>query len=154
MSVPRTKIQLQVGYDGKKEIHVGFTGSRKGACNREWKKILAHSLVEYTAGGRYRGVFHHGDCLGCDAEAHEVASECGYDIVIHPPTISFARAYCTGDGIKVLPTKSFLDRNRDIVDASGILIAVPEVAGKEVLRSGTWATIRYARAKGILVHML
>jgi len=37
-----------------------------------------------------------------------------------------------------------LVRNRDIVDATDMLIAAPATR-KEVLRSGTWATIRYAK---------
>jgi hypothetical protein len=40
--------------------------------------------------------------------------------------------------------KEYLDRNHDIVDSSDLLIAVSE-STVEVLRSGTWATIRYAK---------
>ncbi len=43
-----------------------------------------------------------------------------------------------------------LDRNRDIVAAVSILIAAPETDIEEQ-RSGTWATVRYARKKGIPV---
>jgi predicted Rossmann fold nucleotide-binding protein DprA/Smf involved in DNA uptake len=41
------------------------------------------------------------------------------------------------------PPRSFLERNHDIVDASEVLVAIPKET-EEVLRSGTWATIRYA----------
>jgi predicted Rossmann fold nucleotide-binding protein DprA/Smf involved in DNA uptake len=43
--------------------------------------------------------------------------------------------------------KAPLDRNRDIVDAAAVLIAAPKEM-TETLRSGTWATVRYARKQG------
>lgn len=46
-----------------------------------------------------------------------------------------------------------LARNRRIVAAVDVLIAAPET-DREELRSGTWATIRYARAAGKPVVML
>ena len=40
--------------------------------------------------------------------------------------------------------KDYLERNHDIVDETDMLIATPGEE-QEVQRSGTWATIRYAR---------
>lgn len=40
-----------------------------------------------------------------------------------------------------------LERNHRIVDACDVLIACPKDA-QEQLRSGTWATVRYARKQG------
>lgn len=45
---------------------------------------------------------------------------------------------------RMLHPRPYLDRNHDIVDATDVLIAVPNSV-KEELRSGTWATIRYAK---------
>lgn len=45
------------------------------------------------------------------------------------------------------PVKPPLKRNYDIVDACDILLAAPRTLTEE-LRSGTWATIRYARKTG------
>ena len=45
---------------------------------------------------------------------------------------------------QTLPPKDYLDRNHDIVDQTDLLIATPK-ENTEVLRSGTWATIRYAK---------
>jgi predicted Rossmann fold nucleotide-binding protein DprA/Smf involved in DNA uptake len=45
-----------------------------------------------------------------------------------------------------------LVRNRAIVNSSGLLIAAP--AGEEILRSGTWSTVRYARSKDKRVRIL
>jgi hypothetical protein len=49
----------------------------------------------------------------------------------------------------MFPEKSYLDRNHDIVDSCSILLALP--TGQEILPSGTWATIRYARRAAVPV---
>ena len=43
--------------------------------------------------------------------------------------------------------RPYLDRNRDIARACSVLIALPETL-VEVQRSGSWATVRYAREYG------
>jgi hypothetical protein len=86
--------------------------------------------------------FLHGDCIGADEEAHAIAAAIGYEIHIHPCDIAVMRARC--DAMVIHPPKPPLDRNRDIVRGSLIMTAAPGEA-KEVLRSGTWATIRFAR---------
>jgi hypothetical protein len=53
----------------------------------------------------------------------------------------------------VLPVKPPFERNEDIADMCDILIAAPKAA-TEVLRSGTWATIRHARRIGRQVVLL
>jgi hypothetical protein len=40
--------------------------------------------------------------------------------------------------------KGYLDRDHDIVDMSYLLIATPQTFDEQT-RSGTWATVRYAR---------
>ena len=97
--------------------------------------------------------FHHGDCTGADAQAHALVRQICNDvrIVVHPPSNSAKRAWCQGG--KLLPPKPYLTRNRDIVDACDMLLACPKEQ-EETLRSGTWATIRYARAVGKTVRIL
>jgi predicted Rossmann fold nucleotide-binding protein DprA/Smf involved in DNA uptake len=63
-------------------------------------------------------------------------------IIIHPPTDNKLRAYCKSDNYT--QPKSYLERNKDIVNSCEQLIACP-LTQEEELRSGTWATIRYAR---------
>lgn len=96
--------------------------------------------------------FHHGDCIGSDAQAHEIAQAFGCKIVIHPPINPSKRAFCKGE-ITILEPRQYLDRNHDIVDACETLIATPKTSEEE-LRSGTWATIRYARKTGKNVIVL
>jgi len=118
---------------------VGFTGTQKGMSlfqRIELKKTLEELDPPFT--------FHHGDCIGADAQAHEIVLSFNQDIEIHPPAITDKRAFCNDWSVihKPLP---YLVRNRAIVDASDFLIACP--SGLEVVRSGTWSTVRYARSK-------
>lgn len=127
-------------------MHVGFTGTQQG-LTLEQRVELARVLYAYTDGT----VFHHGDCIGADDEAHDIARDAGYDIEIHPPINDYKRAWRRG-GILHEP-KEYLDRNHDIVDACDVLIAAPAQV-EEVMRSGTWATVRYARKLGKPVVMI
>lgn len=89
-------------------------------------------------------VLHHGDCVGADAASHAVALGLHARIVVHPPLNPKLRAFCKGAD-EVLPPRAYLTRNRHIAhDSRDGLIALPE-SRFEVLRSGTWSTVRYAR---------
>lgn len=118
---------------------VGFTGTQRGLTPPQ-RARLAYVLQSLAARG-FR-TLHHGDCIGADAEAHALAVQVGMGVVIHPPENASKRAFCTGD--ECHPTKPYLERNHDIVDASSLLVACPGDM-VEQLRSGTWATMRYAR---------
>lgn len=92
---------------------------------------------------------HHGDCQGSDSDFHDIIERMamGITIYIHPSNDATYRAF-RGEGefdTIVLPPKPPLIRNHDIVDVSNFIIATP--AGPEIQRSGTWATVRYARSK-------
>ena len=117
-------------------MKVGFTGTRKGITLYARNKLF--SVLRELMGNE----FHHGDCIGADASAHTVASALEMEIHIHPPLEARARARTTGDVI--YPPEHYLDRNHKIVDATQVLVACPNGV-KEELRSGTWATIRYAK---------
>lgn len=120
------------------QLHVGFTGTQKGLKKAQHKTLIGKIAVCLPA----RPVFHHGDCIGADEDFHNLLLLTGKEIIIHPPIKNSKRAFCKG-GL-VLEPKDYLDRNHDIVDSSDILIACPS-GMEEELRSGTWATIRYAR---------
>lgn len=97
--------------------------------------------------------FHHGDCIGADSEADAIARSLGIHIVIHPPTNSSKRAFCFQPGDIMWAEQDYLVRNEEIVAVSDFLIAAPK-GNVEELRSGTWATIRYARKANKAVLML
>lgn len=97
------------------------------------------------------GEFHHGDCIGADFEAAHIARKLGYTIVCHPPTIDAKREFFPSD--VTFPALPYLARNKAIVNATEVLFAAPKET-EEVIRSGTWATVRYARKVGKPVYIL
>jgi hypothetical protein len=122
---------------------VGFTGTQDGMTPQQ--KQCFNTLLAYFKCDE----LHHGDCIGADADAHESGLDIAAKIVIHPPNYASKRAFCDkkifeGVTIEVMPEKWYIDRNHDIVDASEVMIATPKEQ-EEQLRSGTWATIRYAK---------
>jgi hypothetical protein len=117
---------------------VGFTGTRDGMTNFQ-KSQFINLLWEWRV-----TELHHGMSGKADAEAHDLARRCGPAgiwIVGHPSTLE--KWYVKLDVDWENPREKPLVRNRDIVDESQRLIAAPK--GDEVLRSGTWSTVRYAR---------
>lgn len=120
-------------------MQIGFTGSRKGMTSKQMNSVRLHlkSIRKKVEG------FRHGDCIGADEQAHRIARGLQIPITIHPPDDDSNRAFCQ-DADRVLKTKPYIERNQDIVDRCDILLAAPNT-DEEVLRSGTWATIRYAR---------
>ena len=95
--------------------------------------------------------FVHGDCVGADAEAHQLARALVSRIRIRPCDHP-SRAWCTGAD-EVCEVRKPLHRNRDIVNDADVLIACPPTA-HELRRSGTWTTIRYARKRSIPIVLL
>ncbi|WP_165766699.1 hypothetical protein, partial [Mycolicibacterium canariasense] len=93
-----------------------------------------------------------GACIGSDAASHQAAIDNGIDgrrLVVHPPVNAALRMPYDGRALW-LPAKPYLDRNRDIVDATDELLALagaPEDDPKSQ-RSGTWMTVRYAMQVG------
>ena len=91
--------------------------------------------------------WHHGDCIGVDAQATMVVRQrFGMDIVhCHPPEDPKKRAYVSGHVI--YSTKPYKERNVDIATAVEILFVIPRThTAKEAPRSGTWYTYRQAKA--------
>jgi hypothetical protein len=89
--------------------------------------------------------------------AHIVASGVGVDrIVIHPPIKPVTRAFCMpiNDVTEVIwrPQKEYIARDHDIVEETECLVGLPN--RPEYLRSGTWATIRYARKQQKPIYLI
>lgn len=120
---------------------LGFTGTSKGMTQRQ------HAAVRYLFEELQLTTLHHGDCVEADAAVHRDAVAMGVKVVVHPPTDAKLRAFCVSGGVNtvILPGRPYLKRNRDIV-AAGVdgLVAAPN-RDFEVLRSGTWSTVRVAR---------
>lgn len=118
-------------------LRLGFTGSHLGMIQAQAMKVLG--LLSNTKWKE----FHHGDCVGADAETHDMIRKIKRNITIigHPPDDPKARAFKRCD--MTHPVKPYLVRNHDIVDATDLLIGAPG-SFLHVMRSGTWATLRYA----------
>lgn len=125
---------------GEPFMIVGFTGTQAGMSPSQ--KLYVGDLLSKD----YIAELHHGDCIGADENAHTIALTFHIPIIIHPPLNPQKRAHCTGAKY-ILAPRPYLERNHDIVDASDIVIGTPKEYN-EVLRSGTWATLRYARKLG------
>jgi len=116
---------------------VSFTGTQEGMTFNQKKRFKTYLRILEPS------EFHHGDCVGADAEAHDIAYSLGIPIYIHPPTNQDKRAWKENEVVKY-PQKPYLKRNMDMAQICDVLIACPK-EHQEVLRSGTWATVRYAR---------
>lgn len=121
---------------------VGFTGTREGMTIKQLVRI-SQKLAELQKSGFSRA--KHGVCIGADEDFHVLAKAIGFYAIGHPGVNKFGKCPTRADVVcdEMLPEKPFLVRDKDIVDGSKIMLATPK--GPEELRSGTWATVRYAR---------
>lgn len=129
------------------KMKIGFTGTRQGLTDAQiifLSNILSSIPVIHE--------FHHGDCVGADQTVHKLISQFGNPwIVGHPPIDPKFRAFTRcHETREPLP---YLKRNHNIVDDTQRLLACPR-GMNEVIRSGTWATIRYARKQNKLIKII
>lgn len=124
---------------------VGFTGTRRGLTPHQ-----ARSVLSLLADLRATKILH-GACQGADRDVHELANGLLREMYPSmPEQYRWAIEHCgPGDVVHPMPPSTVkpnpqIWRNHKIVERCDVLIACPGEA-LEVLRSGTWATIRYAR---------
>lgn len=120
---------------------VGFTGTRRGMTPSQMVGLYDNLKIVIETDGAKE--FHHGDCVGADAEAHVIATVLGFTTVAHPPILIGYRAFCKAD--YVLEPREYIPRNHDIMDVSDIAFGAPLGGEDQYSRSGTWAAIRYGR---------
>lgn len=128
-------------------IHVGFTGTRKGMTIAQHSAVVKIMLRQYARKKHYGEdyMWHHGVCIGADQQVHILARIFEFNIHGHPPKDDSLEANCSGFTLVAFP-EPYIIRNHHIVDACYLLVATPK-EHEEVQRSGTWATIRYARTQ-------
>lgn len=127
---------------------IGFTGTRD-KVTRIQKERLAAFLYNMSL-HRYDRLFH-GGAENADEEAHNLAQQFSYSIEIFPCNGDrrhywLDRKVKNGEATLIHATNKPLDRNRVIAERCNYLVAVPYQMD-EIQRSGTWATVRYAREK-------
>lgn len=124
-------------------MRASFTATRQGMTEAQKDKLQFE--LQYT----HPVLFIHGGCVGGDNEADMIAVALHLYRAIYPSNLQDRLPLLTflaRDEYRLYIHEAAppLKRNHTIVDRGDILIACPH--GKtEVLRSGTWATIRYAR---------
>lgn len=143
-------------------MNIGFTGTQHGMTDKQksgFEDELARIVISDEDSWP---TFHHGVCIGADEDAHFLAIESLLidSIHLHPPIntdkmspliltdnyeLHMAQNYIVDE---VREPKDYLERNKDIVNASDVLIVVPGEF-TEQLRSGTWSTYRYAKKNGV-----
>lgn len=129
---------------------IAVTATRSGMTPVQLEKFSYLVRALFFAEGNNE--WHDGDCVGGDDQAHRVVDALklefirlgmpGIKTVGHPGDTP--RYYASNVFDESWPIANNIVRNHDMVDAVEILIACPGEF-EEVQRSGTWATIRYAK---------
>lgn len=139
-------------------IVYGFTGTQIGWSAKQYD-AFQDRIWDISSVAPEDFCLHHGDCIGSDANAHEVVFEMGWNIVVHPPTVEDKRAFVhrtkfwDDERCTLLDPFPYLDRNKHIVSAATAeLLATPQDK-QERLRSGTWATVRAAKRLNLPVRL-
>ncbi len=117
----------------------GFTGTRD-VWTRPQVDAVREALLMLDVWG-YRWM-QNGDCLGSDWKAARIWQMMGRSVWLRPPTNDAYRAFIEAQ-MESEP-RPYLDRNRDIVDHSELLLATPKEMTEQP-KGGTWFTVRYAR---------
>lgn len=133
-------------------MKISFSGSRKGTTTaqlhtfREW--LYENPIEEFHVGVSGRADFNAVQLVYGLFE-DETILHC------HPCIIYEQQCIFPVDFPKAVwyPIRKPLVRNLDMVDATELLFAAPET-DEEKVRSGTWATIRYAKEKNKEVRQL
>jgi hypothetical protein len=129
-------------------MQIGFTGTRNKMSHEQFGELWdAIQTLRDTVGVE---MAHHGDCVGADATFHEICVELKIPITIHPPIETNLRAW--KEGKVLLEARTYLARNRTIVEASDQMFGVPYTT--EETKGGTWYTINYAKKCKVPVQII
>jgi hypothetical protein len=104
---------------------VGFTGTRDGMTSQQRLSLLnwVRECRPDGCGMGYVDEFHHGCCVGADAQSLQVLMFMPrvLTVVGHPPdNKSMISSVAVEKCCRLEKPRPYLDRNRDIVDASEI----------------------------------
>lgn len=126
---------------------ISMTGTRK---EHKLSQVQLENFKNLMQQYKDQGYTHlnHGDAIGADAIAHDMAVELGLEIIIHPPDNPKYRANCRTGNVTIRPEDKYKVRNQTIIDNGDVLIALPNT-NHEYNRSGTWQCVRQGRVTGI-----
>jgi len=130
-------------------MEIGFTGSRHGMSASARAKVQALFMIHWTINSA--NTLRHGDCTGSDEEAFKIAKALGFLTYAYPASNVSERWLAKTKSDLVMVPLPALERNTIIVSESTILIATVQgfTSNQAQMRSGTWATVRYAKKEGI-----
>ena len=120
-------------------MKIGMTGTRNGLTKAQ--SDFARSVIPWQEVTE----LHSGDCVGADAELHNIAKLNYVTSIGHPPIKDELRAFCEFD--RECEPKNYFARNRDIVNSSEQMYGFPPTE-EDTGKGGTWYTINYAISKG------
>lgn len=135
-------------------INIGITGPRGGLSPAQRSfamELMAKVVIDPT----HQFTFHHGDCIGVDQQIHQLLLSWSItSIETHPPTKTRFRAFCGvyDDTTLVHLPAPYLERDRNIVKASNVVIGFPNCSQEEAPRSGTWYTVQHAMVQYAMAH--
>lgn len=130
-------------------MHLGITGTKKGMTEAQFD-VIKWFIEEDN---HFVTHLHEGDCKGVDVQITLMFQDICPEVTIvrHPPIKTSYQAF--GPYNETREPKDYLVRDQDNVNESDYLWAAPN--GPEVMRgSGTWATVRMARRKGIPITII
>ncbi len=125
---------------------IGFSGSRHGMSQYQngfvWDFLIKKHQQIYVA--------VHGDCIGSDAEFHDMCEELDIHVDIYPPVNDKFRAWKLPvmDKGTVYEAKTYGVRNALIVSRCDLFLATPHSI-ERVTGSGTWMTIELAQVNKV-----
>lgn len=124
---------------------ISFTGTQQGMTKIQRENIDRWLTLRALNANSNTGF--HGCCVGGDDEFDSIIAKLGFKRVGFPSNLYGKRVpnevLQARGPIVIAEPDSPLRRNRLVVRQGAILLAAPAQMA-EVLRSGTWATIRYA----------
>lgn len=125
-------------------IRVGFTGTRRGMTVTQ-RAAVRQTLVAWD--DRYfLDEAHHGGCVGADLEFNALCEQMGLRVIVHPSMVGRQTQSVLKTAHRVMTPLPPLVRNKCIVTDTDVLLAAPATV-HEIVRSGTWATVREARRR-------
>ena len=107
--------------NGMQKISMTGTRTVSGLTHKQLVNFR-QLMMEYRDTGYTH--LNHGDCVGADQIAHNIAIELGLEIVIYPPSKTKYRANCKGVNVTIRPEASYRNRNQAIVNNGHVLMVL------------------------------
>lgn len=139
-------------------MKITFTGTHLGMTVQQRTTVLVVVRDLLSQGEYTHGI--HGCCEKADRDFHDIAWSLMLARELHPGTED-QRLWAVDhmdtqrDTVFPVPINAVhpqLLRNHTMVDRGDVLVAAPRQS-HEIQRSGTWATIRYARGQGRKIYI-